>query len=269
MFIVIYWPYAFYSAYFYAMVSVVLIGTGNVAKVLFKTFNTISQIQLIQVIGRSDAALEFFGQTVAVSKDFGDIPHADICLLAVKDEAITEVARKITNFKGLVAHVSGTSPMDILRPNTRIGVFYPLQTFTPGRVLDFTKVPLCIEAEYPKDQELLLTLGRYMSRSVHVISSEERKKLHVAAVFVNNFSNFMYTIGNEICEENGLDFNLLKPLINETAKKLKVLSPYEAQTGPARRGDTNTMHEHLRLLKNEQQREIYILLSNAIKADYG
>jgi len=250
------------------MISLNIIGTGNLARNLAHIFHETEGVVLNQVIGRSKAALSPFAKITSTSIDFNAIKESDVSIIAVKDDVIKSVGKKLISYKGLIAHTSGGMHIDVLSSNKNIGVFYPLQTFTTGKPIDFKNIPICIEANGPDGLSLLKALGNTLSTKVENISSHKRKILHLSAVFVNNFTNHLYTIGEEICEEHGLDFDLLKPLILETAEKVVNLSPKEAQTGPARREDQKTLHEHLQLLKENQQREIYKLLSNAIKASY-
>lgn len=251
------------------MISVVLIGTGNVAQNMFHAFLEAPNVVVEEVVGRRVNALDFVMGKAKFTTDFNQIPKADVYILAVSDDAITEVSKELSYLKGLVVHTSGGIPMDILHIHNRYGVFYPLQTFTKGKIISFESIPMGIEANTKEGLEILETLGSAISTRVTKISTEQRNILHVAAVFVNNFTNYMYTVGEEICAENSLDFNLLKPLIKETAAKLDDYSPLEAQTGPAKRGDQQTLHNHLTILKKANQRELYILLSNEIKRRHG
>lgn len=251
------------------MISVVLIGTGNVAQNMFHAFFETPNVVLEQVVGRRINALDFAMDKTKTTTDFNQILKADIYVLAVSDDAISAISEELRFLKGLIVHTSGGTPMDVLHIHDRYGVFYPLQTFTKGKIISFKSIPMCIEANAKEDLRFLETLGSALSTTVTEISSEQRNVIHVAAVFVNNFTNYMYTIGEEICTENGLDFNLLKPLIKETAAKLSHLSPLEAQTGPAKRGDQQTLHNHLTILKKANQRELYIHLSNEIKRKHG
>ena len=139
-----------------------------------------------------------------------------------------------------------------------------LQTFTKNKKVDFSKVPFCLEAEDKNDYQLLEKLAKLLSKHIYNIDSEQRKRLHVAAVFVNNFTNHMYKIGNDICKENNIPFKILGSLIDETASKIKTLSPEKAQTGPAIRNDEETIKNHLNLL-SENKQEIYILLTKSIQ----
>jgi predicted short-subunit dehydrogenase-like oxidoreductase (DUF2520 family) len=139
-----------------------------------------------------------------------------------------------------------------------------LQTFSKAKPLDFSQIPIALEAENESDYTVLETVANAISTQVHHINSEQRKALHIAAVFVCNFTNHLYKIGNDICIENNLSFDLLKPLILETADKIITLSPTDAQTGPAKREDTVTINAHLNFLKNHTQKDIYKLLTQSI-----
>ena len=144
--------------------------------------------------------------------------------------------------------------------------FYPLQTFTKGKKVDFKKIPICIEAEQDNDLKILEQLAVLISEKTHLINSQQRKALHVAAVFVNNFVNHLYQIGSEICQENQIPFSILEALITETASKIERLSPKNAQTGPAKRNDKGTIDAHLDFLKSDvSKQEIYKLLTQSIQ----
>ena len=165
----------------------------------------------------------------------------------------------------MVVHTSGSSALAVLDNKNRKGVFYPLQTFTKGKKVDFTPIPICLETENEQDYQLLENLGNCISKKVFQINSEQRKSLHVAAVFVCNFVNHLYQIGNEICEANQIPFEVLHPLIQETAQKILELTPKEAQTGPALRNDTKTIQKHLDFLSDENYTTIYKLLTQSIQ----
>lgn len=249
------------------MISLTILGTGNVAQNLFEAFSTIESVKVVQVVGRDKRNLESF-RSASRLLDYNErMLPTDIYIIAVKDDAIAEVNQRIIS-KGLVVHTSGAASLSVLETHERHGVFYPLQTFTKGRILDFSTIPMCIEANNKRDLELLQRLGEKISDRVLEIGSTKRKTLHVSAVFANNFTNYMYSLGEEICAENDLDFSLLQPLIMETAAKLEFLDTKKAQTGPALRGDQQTLHAHLNLLKTKKHREIYTLLSNSIKDSY-
>jgi len=246
------------------MISVIIIGTGNVAQNFFEAFCKVSSITVTAVFGRSSAALAFFENRTQTLTDYSEIPQADVYLIAVKDDAILEVARKLPK-QGFVAHTSGGLGMSELLPLKNRGVFYPLQTFTKNKILGFSSIPICVEATTKSGLKLLENLGEKISTKVVLINSEQRAKLHLAAVFANNFTNYLYSIGAQICEEASVDFELLAPLIKETACKIEAITPLEVQTGPAIRGDQKTMDTHLQLLENASQKELYKLVSKAIK----
>lgn len=249
------------------MLSVVILGTGNLAKHLFNAFTETDSAQVVQVVGRNRDHLEWFSEKTAVSNDFSSISEADVYLIAVKDDAIPEVSLALSHKESVVAHTSGAVSLTAIAAE-RKGVFYPLQTFTEGKKLDFKPIPLCIEGSSPEAILVLQKLAYCLSDNVQQIDSDQRKKLHLAAVFVNNFTNHLFGVGEEICLESQLSFDLLKPLIRETAEKVQSMSPKLAQTGPARRGDQKSMQEHLKLLKNKNQIALYTLCSEAIENAY-
>ena len=245
------------------MIKVTLIGTGNVASHLNAVFtksDEISEIEMISSRGDLSAKLE---------RKINKNGESDIYIIAVADDVIASVSQSLKNTNKIIAHTSGSVAMDVLPLGHRIGVFYPLQTFTKDREIDFQSVPLCIEASKREDLELLKKLASAVSTSVHEVNSEQRKSLHLAAVFVNNFTNHIYQIGNEICTQNELSFDILKPLIAETAHKISALAPIDAQTGPAKREDRKTISKQLDQLENENHKEIYKTLTASILNTYG
>jgi len=144
-----------------------------------------------------------------------------------------------------------------------------LQTFTKGKEVDFKNIPICIESQFNDDYNVLKKLADSISDKVFTINSEQRRSLHVSAVFVNNFVNHLYSIGNTICDEHQIPFEILQPLIKETADKIMSLSPHEAQTGPAKRNDQTTIQSHLDFLSDGNHKNIYKLLTQSIQEDHG
>lgn len=249
------------------MLTIVLLGTGNVAVHLFHAIRSASSAQILQVYGRNSDALENFKSQSAVTTVPESIVQADLYIMAVKDDAIAEVSLLLKAKKGLVAHTSGSVPLTRLA-NKRRAVFYPLQTFTKGISVDFSAVPICLETESKEDSQLLEGLAASLSQTVCHINSEQRLQLHVAAIFANNFTNYLYYLAEDVCKDEGLNFELLFPLIQETAKKIRFLPPKMAQTGPARRRDTSTILKHLDMLSNPVPRKVYEVLSHAIQKMY-
>lgn len=246
------------------MIRLSIIGSGNVAQHLIQAFSKTSEIELVQVFARKPESISSLISIEKVVSDFSCLKAVDITIIAVNDDAIASVSKQFPFNNRLVVHTSGSISMEALDSKNRKGVFYPLQTFSKSKKVDFNIIPICLEAENDNDLQLLETVAKTISDSVYKINSEQRRALHVAAVFVSNFTNHLYQIGNEICVENNFSFDILKPLIQETACKILSLSPIAAQTGPAKRRDTQTINAHLNFLTDENQKEIYKMLTKSI-----
>lgn len=229
------------------MISVTIVGKGNVGTHLWKAFHNAEGIVATQMD----------------SRELNALATSDVTIIAVSDNAIGEVSSKINN--SFVVHTSGSVSLNELKNSGNKGVFYPLQTFTKEKEVDFSSIPFCLEVQDSKDLPLLEALVTALNGKIYHINSEQRKSIHVAAVFVNNFTNHMYTIASDICKQYHVPFEILEPLILETSEKIKTLSPLEAQTGPAKRNDTETIQNHLNLL-NQSQQEIYTKLTESIQA---
>jgi predicted short-subunit dehydrogenase-like oxidoreductase (DUF2520 family) len=246
------------------MIRVTLIGSGNVAQHLIQAFSKTAAIELVQVFSRQPEALVHLVSLNKITSDFNELNPVDVIIIAVTDDAIAEVSSQIPLDNQLVVHTSGSIAMEALNAKNRKGVFYPLQTFSKAKAIDFKVIPICLEAENENDYKTLEIVAKSISNVTYNVTSEQRKALHVAAVYVSNFVNHLYQIGETICTENRLDFAILKPLIQETANKILTLSPAEAQTGPAQRQDSQTINAHLNFLTDEHQKEIYKLLTKSI-----
>ncbi len=246
------------------MIKVTIIGSGNVAQHLISAFSNQENIELFQVFARNKSSISHLINLNKIVSDYKDLLEADLYIICVSDNAIQEVASKIPFTNKLIAHTSGSFLINDLDSKNRKAVFYPLQTFSKNQEVNFLEIPICLEAQNEQDYQILEKVAQSISNSIYEINSEQRKALHVSAVFVCNFVNHLYQIGNDICEENNVDFEILKPLIQETANKIISLSPNEAQTGPAKRNDSQTINSHLQLLSNENQKEIYKLLTKSI-----
>ena len=247
------------------MIQIVIIGSGNVAQHLISAFAKSNEIDLVQVFSRQKESLTPLLDPNKITTNYTDLAEADLYIISVSDDAIASVSSKLPFENRLVAHTSGSVPLDSLDKKNRKGIFYPLQTFTKGKEVDFNPIPFCLESENEKDFELLEKVAKTISKNVFKSDEKQRKALHISAVFVNNFVNEMYRIGNEICEENKIPFGILKPLILETVNKVMTLSPEQAQTGPAKRNDTQTIKAHLDFLSNENHTTIYKILTQSIQ----
>lgn len=246
------------------MIKVSVIGSGNVAHHLIHAFSKTAEIELVQVCTRKAESASDLVSYAQIITDIRDLIPVDLVIFAIPDDAISEISQHIPFSNHLVVHTSGTKEMAVLDDRNRKGVFYPLQTFSKAASLDFKTVPICLEAQNEADFQILETVAKSISNSVYKINSEQRKALHIAAVFVCNFVNHLYQMGHDICSENKVPFDILKPLIQETAHKILALSPKEAQTGPAKRGDTQTINAHLSFLTDENKKEIYTILTKSI-----
>jgi predicted short-subunit dehydrogenase-like oxidoreductase (DUF2520 family) len=250
------------------MISISIIGSGNVAQHLIKAIEKSDQLELVQVFARNPEAISHLISSDQITSEIKALKEAHLYIISVSDDAIQSVSNSLVLSDKLVAHTSGSVAMEDLSDSNRKAVLYPLQTLSKKKGVDFTTVPLCIEAQNEADLHLLTEVAQHLSNHVYQVDSKQRKSLHVAAVFVSNFTNHLYKIGNDICIEHKVPFEILKPLITETAKKIQTLAPADAQTGPAKRNDSTTINKHLAILTDENQKEIYKILTKSI-IDHG
>ena len=247
------------------------IGSGNVAWHLAPALDN-TDFAVREVYSRNPAhaaALvdKLYEAEVKHSLDFSNSPSS-IFIIAVPDDAIQSIVQEIIlPDEAIRVHTSGSQPLSALgyAAIPGIGVFYPLQTFSKSKKVDFTDVPIFVESENPAAEKVLLAMAKAISKNVHQISSQERKAMHVAAVFASNFTNHMLLIAQQIMKENNLNFDWLKPLIAEMINKSISIGPEQAQTGPARRGDFEILDRHMEFLQHDEQRaEIYKIISQHI-----
>ena len=239
------------------MKKIILIGAGNVAHHLGLSLFGAGH-QIIQVISKTQNSAKRLAEKL--NTDFGtditNIKRADFVLIAINDDAIASVAAQIKNIP--FAHTSGSVSIE------NAGVFYPLQTFSKNSPLDLKKVPFCISAKDIDFENTLLEVAKSISNFVYITNKKQRKTLHLAAVFACNFSNQMYAVAEDLLKKSDLDFEMLKPLITETANKIKNLSPSNAQTGPAKRNDLETIKKQINLLEDDDLKAIYNLITAQI-----
>ena len=231
--------------------NIVIIGQGNVATNLDYAFR------------KKGVAC----QMVSSREGLEQLPQANVYIYAVKDEALTSVIAQVQGKeKSLHLHTSGTMPISVFGDDKpHAGIFYPFQTFSKARIIeDFSTVPIFFEARGIDDISAVYSLALTITSHVYETTQHDRERLHVAGVYACNFTNLMYAIAAELLQHTHIPFKALLPLIDETASKVHMLAPRDAQTGPARRGDENVMNHHMELL-NDEQRNIYQLLSEAIK----
>ncbi|TCJ19185.1 DUF2520 domain-containing protein [Flaviaesturariibacter flavus] len=247
---------------------IVIIGTGNTATILGRKLKAAGH-RIVQVFGRDAAAasaLAYELETESTTYWAVVDRSADIYLVAVSDIAIAEIHRELHLPEGTVVHTAASVPLDALAGNApHHGVFYPLQSLrkNSGGLPD---IPVIIDAADPQTFEQLDRLGHSISDQVVAANDAERLRLHLAAVFCNNFVNHIYALMEDWCRREGLDFRLLLPLIRETAERVQLQSPRESQTGPALRGDENTIARHRALLAGEPGLlRLYELMTDSIR----
>lgn len=248
---------------------IVLLGSGNVATHLAKALKAKGE-DVVQVYSPNLNNAKLLADLIAAEAvdDLNEVKqNADLYIISVKDDAIETIAKSLKNVSGLVVHTSGTTDINILSSQVKkAGVFYPLQTFSKGKEISFENIPLCIEASDESQLAILNNLAIKISRQVYQLGGEKRKVLHLAAVFACNFPNHLYALANKILSQNDLDFEIIRPLIAETADKVMSNLPENVQTGPAVRDDESTLNKHLSMLTDMPElQNIYQTLSDSIK----
>lgn len=241
------------------MDKVAIIGNGNVATHLLTGFANVADI--VQISSRD------------ISNNF---EIADIYIIAVSDNAIASVAYNLRRMfdnkvsdSSIVVHTSGSTSIEVLSDFKNYGVFYPLQTFTKNVIINYSEIPVFVEGNNDYSLSQIINIAKLFSTKVKVLSSEKRMKMHLASVFACNYVNHLIYIASELMKEEGLDMEYIKPLLDETFRKLENTLPYDAQTGPARRGDTAVIDKHLSLLKEQPGlQNVYRLLSENIINTY-
>lgn len=251
--------------------SISILGSGNVAtllsKALIKAGHTIDA-----VYSRNMKHAQALAQTIGCPHTTNRtdlLPKSDIYLFALKDDALTSVIQQLLQNKhtigGTWIHTAGSMPLSVFPKNVQSGVIYPMMTLSKDKEVDFKAIPLFVEGSTPQSLKMVKDLAYELSDMVCLLDSAQRKKLHLAAVFANNFTNHCCTLAYHLLEKNGIAPTVLLPIIDETAQKLHQLSPTEAQTGPAKRWDERVMNEHLDELADEAElQEIYQLMSQSI-----
>ncbi len=247
---------------------IVIIGAGNVASQLSSALKQ-SKHNIVQIYSKHTSSAGRLAKSLNCSftnNPLEIVNDSDLYIIAVNDDAVTEVVQQLRLKDKIVVHTSGSVEMNILNPSSKnYGVFYPLQTFSKNNKIDFKTIPICIEASNASVLKTLQLIAESISNNVQKINSEQRKTIHLSAVFACNFSNHLYSIALDILASADLSFDILKPLIEETAKKIKNNPPGEMQTGPAARNDKKTMNNHLKMLSdNKDYQQLYKLMSKSI-----
>ena len=246
---------------------IVLIGAGNIATHLGLALKQVG-CNIVQVYSRTQKSASQLAKILATdyTTDLKKIAKAELYIICVKDDVIADIVKKIKFNNALAVHTSGSIDMNVFKGHTNnYGVFYPLQTFSKNKKTDISFVPICVEANDNTNKKIVMQLAKTISDRVIYLDSQQRKTVHLAAVFACNFTNHMYSIAEKIVKEKNIPFNILVPLIQETAHKIVSHSPAKMQTGPAIRNDKKVIKQHLKMLKEKKEfKKIYQLLSDAI-----
>jgi len=251
------------------LLRIVMFGAGNVAFQLTKSLTELGH-SVIQIVSRTEPSAKSLAEILHCdfTTDIRNVRNdADLYIMAVSDSAISSLSKNLTPLQGIVVHTSGCTSGDVLsKVSERYGVFYPFQTFTKGREARLAQVPFCLEASDDETYWVLQQLAISLGGIPVEMDTHQRQVLHLSGVFSCNFVNHMFTISQLLAEEYKLDFNLLAPLINETVDKALKGNPIDAQTGPAVRGDSETLKKHMALLSkiDERLRDLYLSVSNSI-----
>ena len=243
------------------MKNIILVGSGNVATHLGSALKN-SNYKILQVYSKNIKNAQILAKKLDTNytNDLTKLKSADLIMVCVNDDVISSVLSQIKNTA--IVHTSGSIGLTVFKNKfSQHGVFYPLQTFNKEVDLNISEITFCIEGNLLKFENQLIKIAKALSNNVVKMNSDQRKQLHIAAVFSCNFSNHMYCIANELLAENDIDFKILLPLINRTIANLESKTPKEVQTGPAKRKDTVIIQEHLAAIKEKEIKEIYQKIS--------
>jgi predicted short-subunit dehydrogenase-like oxidoreductase (DUF2520 family) len=244
----------------------VIIGSGNVAYHLAKAFVS-NAIPLVQIFGRNEQELKTISGELEIPFSTKNLSDAELYIICVSDHSVENVSRLITKKNCLVAHTSGSLPIDILKGEYRKSSVYPLQTFSKAKKMEYRNIPFFIEAENDEDSKVLFDIASSISENVMESTYEKRKYIHLTAVFACNFVNHLFSRAKEISDSQDIPFNYFFPLIDETIQKIHEFEPKSAQTGPAVRNDKRILEIHEQLLKDESL-EIYKTMNHSIQKMY-
>ena len=247
------------------MKTISFIGAGNVATQLSLEFQK-NGISVKQIWSKTEEKAKELASKLNCrwTINLNEIEDVDLIIVSVKDDFLEEVIENLNLNNSPIVHTSGSIGLDVFKNKQGTGILYPLQTFSKFIPMNLTDVPFCIESENKEFEKKLTKIAHKISNSVHLLSTEKRKKLHLAAVFACNFSNHMLSISEKIMKENDLDFEMLKPLILQTFEKIKTNSPNSVQTGPAIRKDYKVIKNQIDSLNSEELKQIYKQITNNI-----
>lgn len=249
---------------------IVLIGAGNMATNLGKALKAAGHT-IVQVYSRTMESASRLSDILGCTATAGidDITaEAEAYIISVKDMALADIADRICHKHetGIFMHTAGSISMDVFADKAGMyGVIYPMQTLSRDKEVNFRNIPVFVEANNSDTLEKIRSLADSISNRVYELSSANRSRLHLAAVFASNFVNHCYEMSSEVLESCGIPFDVMLPLIDETSCKVHTMSPREAQTGPALRYDRNVIDAHLKMLdEGSMLKQVYELMSKSI-----
>ena len=251
---------------------IIILGAGNVATHLALALHHAGH-EIVQIYSRTESSAKALASQINAqfTNEIEKIQNeAELYIYAVSDSALADLSENNFAPDAIHVHTAGSVSMDIFEGKRKhFGVFYPLQTFTKSKPVNFAEIPVFVEGNNNEVVETLSELASTISNQHFELNSEQRMKMHLSAVFCCNFVNYFYSVAYQLVKENDLPFEVLVPLIMETADKIKTLNPTEAQTGPARRNDIPVMEKHLTLLNNHPEwQQLYNQLSKMILNEY-
>ena len=252
---------------------IVMIGSGNLATQLALALKDAGQ-EIVQIFSRTEAHAQMLAEQIGcpyTTAADAILCDADVYILSVKDDALSALAAAVCSSRqqGLFLHTAGSMPMQLFQGHAlQYGVLYPMQTFSKTRRVNFREIPCFIEGSSAPALATIRSLAASISDHVVDCDSEKRKKMHLAAVLACNLANHCYRLAERVLEAEQIDFRLFLPLIEETARKVTVLSPRDAQTGPMVRYDQNVMAMQMSMLSDARTREIYRLMAESIHDDF-
>lgn len=246
---------------------IAILGSGNVAYHLAKMFKE-KNIPISQIFGRNEKDLQEISEQFEIPFSTTELADAELYFIAVNDDAVAAISKNIKNQNSLVAHTSGSLPKEILEGNYRKASFYPLQTFSKSKMLQYSEIPFFVEAENEADSQILANLALKISEKVMKSDYEKRKYIHLTAVFACNFVNHLFARAKEISDSQHIPFDYFLPLIKETTLKIEKIEPKLAQTGPAIRNDEKILQLHEALITEEEHLKIYQVMNESIKKMY-
>ena len=246
---------------------IVVVGSGNVAESLAQAIAEVEGLELVQLFARNEERGRKVAELANTEWSNTSLAEADLYLISVSDNAVADVAKSLSIPEGaVVAHTAGCCPIESLAPHTHRAVFYPFQTFSVGRKVDFQQGYIFVEGATDHALQVVEKVAHALTNNVLPADSARRAVIHLSGVFACNFANAMYANAAEVLAKEGLPFDIVAPVIEETAKKvIESKNPAQSQTGPARRGDTQTLERHRKMLADEPRtREIYDKISEDI-----